>query len=530
MENFKINPLLLTDGYKSAHHYLYPEKTTMVYSNLTPRSVKRMPEKAKEIVVFGNQFTFMSLHNIFKENFFDLKKENILKELNDFYSSYIGRDYDVSHFEKLHDLGYLPIHVKGLEEGTIVGAKIPVFTIVNTLPEFYWVTNFLETIISCLAWKPIHSASMAYSFRKISQKYALDTDKENIGFIDFQMHDFSMRGMQHYESAISSGMGFLTCFKGTDTVPAIKASEYYYGEKNAGFSVIASEHSVMTIYGQENELSSLEHLLDTNTEGILSLVLDSWDFWNNISVNLPKLEDKIMSRNGKLVVRHDSAEDPVDAICGIDIKETLEMENLYYDPRMELTESEKNSKGEYSNFYSNKKESFMKRYKEIEIKGIVECLWDIFGGTINEQGYKVLDPHIGCIYGDSITLERAEEICKRLKEKGFASTNVVMGVGSYSLGYASRDSQGVAIKCTAAIVDGEFKEVFKDPAGVDKEKKSAKGLLMVYRDNDGIIKMKDQCTEEEEKKGLLKTIYKDGIFYNTTTLEKIRSIILETIK
>lgn len=509
----KINPLLLTDGYKVSHHYLYPEKTTLVYSNLTPRSVKRMPEKAKEIVVFGIQYTFMSLHNIFKENFFDLPKENILKELKNFYSSYIGKDYDVSHFEKLHDLGYLPIHVKGLEEGTIVGAKIPVFTIVNTLPEFYWVTNFLETIISCLAWKPMHSASMAYSFRKIAQKYALDTDKENIGFIDFQMHDFSMRGMQHYESAISSGIGFLTCFKGTDTVPAIKAAEYYYGEKNVGFSVVASEHSVMTIYGQENELESLEILLEKNPEGILSLVLDSWDFWNNISVNLPKLKDKIMSRNGKLVVRHDSAENPADAICG----NQKELEQFIKD--VELFDFTAASSG-----------GVECPYLSTNGKGIVECLWDIFGGTINEQGYKVLDSHIGCIYGDSITLERAEEICKRLKEKGFASTNVVMGVGSYSLGYASRDSQGVAIKCTAAMVDSEFKEVFKDPAGVDKEKKSAKGLLMVYRDNDGVIKMKDQCTEEEEKQGLLKTIYKDGFFHNITTLEEIRSRILETIK
>jgi nicotinamide phosphoribosyltransferase len=165
-----------------------------------------------------------------------------------------------------------------------------------------------------------------------------------------------------------------------------------------------------------------------------------------------------------------------------------------------------------------------------EQKGVVELLWDIFGGTINEQGHKVLDPHIGCIYGDSITLERAEEICKRLKQKGFASTNVVLGVGSYSLSYATRDSQGVACKATWCVVNGEERKISKDPITDNGEKKSAKGLLMVY-EKDDVIKLKDQCTKEEEESGLLKTVFENGYFQrlNVLNLTQIRENILKKI-
>jgi nicotinamide phosphoribosyltransferase len=157
-----------------------------------------------------------------------------------------------------------------------------------------------------------------------------------------------------------------------------------------------------------------------------------------------------------------------------------------------------------------------------EYKGVIELLWDVFGGTVNEQGYKVLDPHIGAIYGDSITIDRADEICKRLKEKGFASTNVVLGVGSYSMGYATRDNQGGAVKATYVEVNGEGREIFKDPITDDGTKKSATGLLCVT-DAFGEYQLTDKVDWDTEKRGELKTIYKDGEFFNETTLTEIRS-------
>jgi len=473
----KNNPLLLIDGYKSSHHMMYPDKTTLVYSNFTPRSINRMPNEAKEIVVFGMQYAIKYIHNIFNDNFFNISKDVVINEAKTVLSKYLSCDYDVSHFEKLHDLGYLPIKIKCLEEGLIINEKIPILTIQNTLPDFFWLTNFLETLFSSLIWKPLHSASIAFAFKKILYKYAKLTDKNNIDFIDFQGHDFSFRGMQHCEAAISSGLGWLTSFKGSDTVPAVSAAEYYYGGDNIGFSVPATEHSVMTAYGKENEIAAFEHLLNKFPTGILSIVSDSFDLWSVIDNILPLIKEKILLRDGKLVIRPDSG-DPVNIICGTN-----------------------------------------------ENKGVVEKLWDIFGGSINDQGYKMLDKHIGCIYGDSITLERAEAICEKLQKNGFASTNCVFGVGSYSLGYATRDSQGCAIKATYCVIDGKCVDIFKEPITDDGEKKSAKGLLMVYFDDKGNVNLKDKCSIEEEQSGLLRTVYIDGLLSNNNDYNSIRSNI-----
>ena len=411
----KQNPLLMTDGYKTSHHKMYPEGTTLVYSNFTPRNVKYMPDMAKDIVVFGIQYTIKYIDDLYNENFFNLPKDEVVGEAKRYLSSYLGTDYDVSHFEALHDLGYLPIKVKALSEGSIVKEKIPVMTIYNTHPDFYWLPNFLETLISSLLWKPMHSASIANGYKKLLVSHAKETDNRNIGFVDFQGHDFSFRGMQHPESAISSGMGFLTSFSGTDTIPALKAIKYYYSGENAGFSVPASEHAVVTAYGKEDEIESFRRIMKQFPTGIVSMVSDSFDLWQVCTRFVTELKEQILERDGKLVIRPDSG-DPADILCGTGALATNHKDALAKNRELgedEILPSE---------------------------KGVIELLWDVFGGTINEQGYKVLDSHIGAIYGDSITLERADEICKRLKAKGFSSTNVVLGVGSYSMGYATRDN------------------------------------------------------------------------------------------
>jgi nicotinamide phosphoribosyltransferase len=237
----KNNPLLMTDGYKTSHHNMYPKETSLVYSNFTPRSVKYMDERAKEIVVFGLQYTIRYIHELYEENFFKRNKEEVIGEAKKYFSSYLGVDYDVSHFEKLHDLGYLPIKVKGIVEGTIIGEKIPILTIYNTNPDFFWLPNFLETLLSSLLWKPLHSASISYGLKKLLNKYAKETDGGNMSVVNFQGHDFSFRGMQHPESAISSGLGFLVNFWGTDTLPTLMSAKHYYGSENVGFSVPGRE-------------------------------------------------------------------------------------------------------------------------------------------------------------------------------------------------------------------------------------------------------------------------------------------------
>ena len=505
----KNNPLLMTDGYKTSHHNMYPKETSLVYSNFTPRSVKYMDERAKEIVVFGLQYTIMYIHELYEENFFKRDKDEVIGEAKKYFSSYLGVDYDVSHFEKLHDLGYLPIKVKGIIEGSIIGEKIPILTIYNTNPDFFWLPNFLETLLSSLLWKPLHSASISYGLKKLLNKYAKETDGSNMSIVNFQGHDFSFRGMQHPESAISSGLGFLVNFWGTDTLPTLMSAKHYYGSENVGFSVPASEHSVMTSYGKEDEINAFKRILDLYPTGIVSLVSDSFDLWKVCTDFITELKEQIMSRNGKLVIRPDSG-NPVDIICGHDNSSWIQSNKATFGDNNVITNSDSPEK-----------------------KGVIELLWDIFGGTVNEQGYKVLDPHIGAILGDGVTLERAEMICKRLKSKGFASTNIVLGIGSYSMGYCTRDNQGSAMKATYVELDipnsdgGMEKisrDIFKDPITDDGLKKSATGLLKVVNESDKYILL-DKQTWEEEEGGILQTIYEDGIFHNQTTLTEIRERI-----
>jgi len=228
--------------------------------------------------------------------------------------------------------------------------------------------------------------------------------------------------------------------------------------------------------------------MNTYPTGILSVVSDTWDLWKVLTDYLPQLKEEVLARDGKLVIRPDSG-DPVDIICG----ETKELGG-----------------------------------NEPKDKGVVELLWDIFGGTVNEQGFKVLDAHIGAIYGDSITTERAENICQRLHDKGFASTNVVLGIGSFTYQFNTRDTFGFAMKATSVVVNGERREIFKDPITDDGVKKSAKGLIKVDLVNDEYV-LVDQVSPAQENEGELQVIYENGQFVNQVTLQEIRDRVNESL-
>jgi nicotinamide phosphoribosyltransferase len=430
-------------------------------------------------------------------------------------SQYLNTDYDVAHFEALHNLGYLPIHVKAIPEGTLVPIKVPVLTIKNTHPDFYWITNYLETIISNLLWKPMTSATIAFQYRKVLTQWAEKTNPEAKEFVLWQGHDFSMRGMDSVDAVISSGMGHLTSFFGSDSLPAIYGARKYYGEE--GFisgSVNATEHSVMCAGTKDDEVGTFRRLLtETYPTGILSVVSDTWDLWKVCTEHLVTLKEEILARDGKLVIRPDSG-DPVDILCG---------KGIYQSGDRLLTNEEIDEDVHIPTF-----------------KGVIELLWDVFGGTVNEQGYKVLDPHIGAIYGDSITIDRADEICARLEAKGFASTNVVLGVGSFTYQYNTRDTFGFAMKATYVEVTHkaesgspefavEGREIFKDPITDDGTKKSATGLLCVEDLPDGTIGLYDKVSWATEDSGILQTIYRDGEFFNQITLSQIRETLSKQI-
>ena len=566
MSESKINPLLLTDGYKTSHNSMYPKGTTKVYSNFTPRSNKYAPKGCDQVVSFGQQMVMQQIHEAFQRDFFSQPKEIVCGQMKEELSMYLGTDYDASHFEALHDLGYLPIAVKAIPEGMTVPIKVPVLTIYNTHPDFYWLTNYLETILSNLMWKPMTSATIAQQYRKVLTKWMRKTDPANAWFIDWQGHDFSMRGMDSAEAVISSGLGHLTAFSGTDSLPAIYGARKYYGAEGfVGGSVPATEHSVMCAGGKEDEVETFRRLLNTYPKGILSVVSDTWDLWKVCTEHVVTLKEEILARDGKLVIRPDSG-DPVDILCGsasiIDYGDKVKtLEELKEWAKEELEDKVREETGhgdcgvgETSGLFLFENQiykvsieiewnSYDKQYYFIECsnvtsckayelnpteKGVIELLWDVFGGTVNEQGYKVLDPHIGAIYGDSITIDRADEICRRLEAKGFASTNVVLGIGSFTYQFNTRDTFGFAMKATYCEINGVGQEIFKDPITDDGTKKSATGLLCV-EEHDGQIGLYDKVSWATEGTGLLQLIYMNGEVYNTTTLSEIREKLKKNI-
>jgi nicotinamide phosphoribosyltransferase len=486
-----LKPAHLKDFYKSGHIYQYPDNTELVFSNLTARSSR--DDSVDKIVFFGLQY-FVKKYLMYEwdVNFFDVEIEDVVDSYKRRMDNALGKDsVKTDHLEALHKLGYLPIEIRAVEEGERVNIRVPCMTIHSTDNEFSWLTNFLETILSCTIWPMITSATKAYQYKEILSFYAAQTggDKE---FVKFQGHDFSFRGMFGLEAAMMSGAAHLTSFVGTDTVPAIDFLEEYYGadcEKElVGCSVPATEHSVMCLGGEEDEIGTVRRIInDVYPTGIVSVVWDTWDFWNGVTETLVTLKDEIMARDGKLVIRPDSG-DPADIICGT---HRLLTSDLDYDTTPEQ-------------------------------KGAIECLWDTFGGTINDRGFKELDPHIGLIYGDSITVDRCRDICKRLEAKGFASTNIVFGIGSYTYTYTTRDQYGFAVKATYAEVNGEAKNIFKKPKTDDGTKNSAKGLTAVYKDDDCNYILKDEVTWSEFNDCELRPVFRNGVLIRETTLAEIR--------
>jgi nicotinamide phosphoribosyltransferase len=488
----RLNPVTAIDGYKVDHRRQYPDNTEIIFSNLTARTTRR--DYTDEMVFFGLQYFVKNfLIDSWNKDFFQQPKDEVIRRFARRINNYLGpNNVGTQHIADLHDLGYLPIKIMALPEGTVYPVRVPCLVIYNTDERFFWLTNYLETILSTNVWGMCTSATTAHEYKKILTQYALETDGST-EVVNWQGHDFSFRGMFGAEAAMMSGAAHLLSFTGTDTIPAIDFLEDYYGANSdlelVGGSVAATEHSVMCAGGMENELETFRRLIeDIYPAGIVSIVSDSWDFWQVMSDFTVQLKDKIMARNGKVVFRPDTG-CPVKMICG-------DADAPVGSP---------------------------------EYKGAVECLWDVFGGTMTSQGYKLLDAHVGVIYGDSITFERARAICAGLKAKGFASTNIVFGIGSYTYQYVTRDTDGFAVKATFAKIAGQDREIFKAPKTGDGTKNSAKGLVAVYKNAEGQLYLKDQATWDEVNQCEFIPVFENGRLLNETTLSQIRARLVATL-
>lgn len=484
----QTNPMLLIDFYKAVHAEMLPKGITKSVSYFTPRMsrVKRW----NEVAMFGLQgFIKEYLVDYFNEYFFFEHRNKAIGTYKTVMDAALGEGaYGLQKIEDLYDLGYLPIEIKALPEGTLVPMHVPMFSIENTHKDFAWLPQALESLISAEMWHPMIAATVGHTYRQIVNKFYEMTCDDDIPKSK-ALGAFDFRGEECLQSAVKAGAGWCLSFLNTATVPTIPYLERNYNcdctKEPVAFGSPSTEHSVMcsnyAIDGDEETL--IKRLLTEiypNTS--FSAVLDSYDYWNVVENILPKLKNEIMNHNGCFLVRGDSG-DCVDVVTRTIFK-----------------------------------------------------LWEEFGGTTNSKGYKVLDPHVKAIYGDSITVQRCEQIYDILEKNGFAASNVALGVGSFSfqcieedgvLKPFTRDTFSSCIKATYCEIDGRPYPIFKNPKD-GGFKKSQRGLCHVYTVSDGKLTFKDGYTSENlPMNNLLETVFRDGKLVKEQSLQEIRRVLNE---
>lgn len=486
------NPMLLIDFYKAVHAEMLPEKITKSVSYFTPRMSR--VNRWDSVVMFGLQgFIKTYLIDYFNEWFFNRPFAEVIGEYKRIMDASLGENaYKIEKIEQLRKLGYLPIEIVALPEGTIVPMHVPMFGITNTHKDFAWLPQSLESLISAESWHPMIAATVGYTYRQIvNYYYDLTCDDETSRAKALGAFDF--RGEECTDSAIKAGAGWCLSFLNTATVPTIPYLEKNYKcdctKEPVAFGSPSTEHSVMcsNFAVDGDEITLLRRLLTEiypNTS--FSAVLDSYDYWNVIDNILPQLKPEILAHNGCMLMRGDSGD------C-----------------------------------------------VEVVTKTVFK-LWEEFGGTTNSKGYKVLNPHVKAIYGDSITVQRCEQIYKILMENGFACSNVALGVRSFSfqcieedgiLKPFTRDTFSSCIKATYCEIDDKPFQIFKNPKD-GGFKKSQKGCCVVVKGSDDKLIYIDGRTWEEAhvsgedaKVNLLQPVFKDGQLIKEQSLAEIRDIL-----
>lgn len=624
---FQWNAIVANDTYKQSHFEQNPGKTSLTYSHLTPRFTKYMklkfPMMPEKVVVYGLQMVVQNLTELWKERFFDRPFEDTYNEAYRVLGPMIGME-DFDRYKQLHELGYLPLEFKGIEEGSHVDINIPVLTVQNTHEDFGWLTNYVESTILQDIFKPLSVATLTRELALLRDSY-FEKTVSDMSAKDFALHEFSFRGQSGYYSASAACSAYLLYTKGTDTSSAVQAAQYFYNaDSTIAGSIPAFEHSTATagiqyfknVYKDAVELnfevepflalynegvedkyklkastvkkafkvikkvakrmegSSEEDialgtaeafnlarvLLQVYPTGIFAYVSDSYDYQRLVSIILPALKEIIMSRDGKLVIRPDSG-DPVQIVAG-----TFKPEALFTSEEEAIAEL-RDTASDYFNAEISS-EGYADEVKYLVLikgqpacvtvtaeigrerggmtdndyyvvnkvntpevsyfllsdkhKGTVEVLSEIFGYTTNDKGYKVLDSHIGLVYGDGINYNRIQNMYENLSLKGFASSNICLAAGAYILAHISRDDLGFAIKASKNIINGREINVYKQPK-TDSSKSSAKGFFKVVKDETGKYTLIDNVTKTEEEEGELKSFWKNGEFTRRTSWTEIQT-------
>lgn len=524
------NPFLVTDFYKLCHCLQYPDGLASMTSYMVPRFSRLASVFGIDKVTFFGLTSYVQdfVSKAFNEEFFDKPFDDVAADVTAVLKK--GLSYDdelvgktIAKIKALHDKRYLPVRITGLAEGTDVPMGCPCVAVVSTDPGLPWVGQVLEASMSAALWHPMLSATVARRYRVIAERAYRKTVDDHVKATS-AMCDFSMRGQESVQSSIAASAGWLTAMHNSSTVAARAYIEHNYpdGGANAVRGLTSTEHSVMCTHAAlGNEADAFDHLFDLYKNASFAAVCDSYNFWNVVTNILPKYRDIIDERGLRglfIGVRHDSA-DPVRAICGIPHMCSADFDAGPF--------TRKGGSGEAYYLYDRGEVaywntqldgwSFAQRSLTYEEKGMVETLAELFGADKNSKGYLVLNPGVKAVYGDSITVTRAEQIYRQLELKGYAANNVSLGVGSFSfqcmedvggrLHPFTRDTFSIAMKCTyaeRADSDGwhDAVKVYKDPKGFS-EKKSLKGLCKVDVDDKSgkVLSWRDEVPASEFERG-----------------------------
>lgn len=361
--------------------------------------------------------------------------------------------------------GKLPVSIYSLDEGTIVPERVPMLTIVNTDPKCFWLTTWLETALLRAIWYPTTVATQSNYMRNLIKEYLEKTGDP--GGLDFKLHDFGARGVSSLESAGIGGAAHLINFAGTDTMSGIMFAKEYYDEPMAGFSIPATEHSTITSWGRENEVDAFRnHLQQFGGEyPIIACVSDSYDIFN-AAENLwgDQLKQEVIDSGTTVVVRPDSG-DPAPVVM-----KTLEL------------------------------------------------LGKKFGTTTNDKGYRVLN-NVRVIQGDGVDRHEIDTIMDVMVSHGWSVDNIAFGMGGGLLQKVNRDTLKFALKCSAVCVNGEWRDVYKDPI-TDRGKISKAGRVTAFRNRGQLVAGKENDYDPDQSVMVLR--YRNGVGYNPTTFSEIR--------
>ncbi|XP_003384858.1 PREDICTED: nicotinamide phosphoribosyltransferase-like [Amphimedon queenslandica] len=454
------NFILTTDSYKNTHYLQYPPGTTTVYSYFESRGGKH-----PQTVFFGLQYI---LKRYFLGKVVTLEKIEQAKAIFDVHVgpnifNYEGWKYILEKYD-----GHLPLRIKAVPEGTVMPTKNVLFTVENTDPKCYWLTNFVEAVL-VQTWYPMTVCSSSRAQKEVLVKY-LDETADNLDSLPFKLNDFGFRGSTSVESSSIGGVAHLVNFQGTDTLSALVMAREYYGCEMAGFSIPAAEHSTITSWTKDGEADAFRNMLAKFPKGIVSCVCDSYDLWNACEhIWGEELKELVELRGnsgaGIVVLRPDSGDPPTILLR------------------------------------------------------VLEILGSKFGTVTNSKGYKLLPPYLRVIQADSVSYDSLITILEHLKKNMWSADNLIFGSGGGLIQRVDRDTQKCAYKCSYAVINGKGVNVYKSPI-TDLGKKSKRGSLTLEMENEQFL------TKEEGKgspdKDLLVTVYENGHLLKDYSLSEIR--------